>query len=111
MGIVSNKLDQAVQELNQRFFAHFMQVAVGESPGVRRKPHPDAVLEAMRRLNATPSETLYVGDSEVDYATAQAAGIACALVLWGFRDAPELRELGADFYASAPADLRAAIAD
>ena len=41
-----------------------MQVAVGESPGVRRKPHPDAVLEAMRRLNATPSETLYVGDSE-----------------------------------------------
>ena len=34
MGIVSNKLDPAVQELNQRFFAHFMQVAVGESPGV-----------------------------------------------------------------------------
>ena len=111
MGIVSNKLDPAVQELNQRFFAHFMQVAVGESPGVRRKPHPDAVLEAMRRLNATPSETLYVGDSEVDYATAQAAGIACALVLWGFRDAPELRELGADFYAAAPADLWEAIAD
>ena len=70
-----------------------MRVAVGESAGVRRKPHPDSVLEAMRRLGATPAETLYVGDSEVDYATAQAAGIACELVLWGFRDEPELRAL------------------
>ena len=105
MGIVSNKLDPAVQDLNRRFFADFMQVAVGESAGVRRTPYPDSVLAAMRRLGATPAETLYVGDSEVDYDTAQAAGIACALVLWGFRDEPELRALRADFYAHTPADI------
>ena len=105
MGIVSNKLDPAVQDLNRRFFADFMQVAVGESAGVRRKPYPDSVLEAMRRLGAAPAETLYVGDSEVDYATAQAAGIACEIVLWGFRDEPEVRALRADFYARTPADI------
>ena len=105
MGIVSNKLDPAVQDLNRRFFADFMQIAVGESAGMRRKPHPDIVWKAMRQLQARPDETLYVGDSEVDFHTARAALLPCALVTWGFRDEPELRTLGADYYISAPADL------
>ena len=36
-----------------------------------------------------PSEkknSIYIGDSEVDYATAKNAGIPCISVLWGFRD-------------------------
>lgn len=109
MGIISNKLDAAVQDLNRRFFSSFMGVAVGESPIVRRKPNPDAVLEAMRRLRARPETTLYVGDSEVDFATSRAAGLPCALVLWGFRDEPQLRALKAEHYAHDAAELRAVI--
>lgn len=91
--IVSNKLDPAVQALSRRFFDGLIDVAVGERPGVRRKPWPDSVLEAMRALDAKPEETVYVGDSEVDLLTAQRAGLPCVLVAWGFRDEDFLRTL------------------
>lgn len=93
MAIVSNKLHPAVQELAQRFFKGYISSAVGESATVRRKPNPDAVLAALNELGSQPSEAIYVGDSEVDLATAKNAGLPCALVTWGFRDESFLRTL------------------
>ena len=105
MGIISNKVDEAVQGLHARFFGQAIELAVGERAGIPKKPAPDAVLHAMQALKADPATTLYVGDSEVDFATAQAAGIDCALVLWGFRDDEQLRPLGATHYVEQPAEL------
>lgn len=109
MGMVSNKLDPAVQDLNARFFADYLTVALGESSTIRRKPNPDGVNEAMKRLGVLPSETLYVGDSEVDFRTAEAASMSCALVLWGFRDEADLRKLDAELYLERPEQLLAYI--
>ena len=39
--IVSNKGDPFVKELNRKYFAQWVSLAVGEQPGVRRKPWPD----------------------------------------------------------------------
>ncbi len=106
MAIVSNKLDPAVKELAARFFSGLITSAVGERPDVRRKPYPDAVLAALDELDVKPDRAIYVGDSEVDLETAQAAGLPCALVLWGFRDEPFLRTLpGAETFISRPAQL------
>lgn len=105
MGIVSNKLHTAVQELNRRFFSDYMTTAIGESATIRRKPCPDAVLLALRELGSSPDKALYVGDSEVDIATARNAGIACVTVLWGFRDKDFLLRAGAQTCISSPAEL------
>ena len=105
MAIVSNKGDGAVRELSRRFFDDLVETAVGEREGIRRKPAPDTVLEAMRLLDAEPEETLYVGDSEVDYETARAAHIPCALVTWGFRDREQLEALGPEYLISRPEEL------
>lgn len=105
MGIISNKVDAAVQQLNRQFFETYMDIAIGEREGVRRKPAPDSLLFAMEALNATAETTLYVGDSEVDYETAKAAHLRCALVTWGFRDESELRTLNADFYINKAEEL------
>lgn len=91
MGIVSNKLQPAVSQLHEKFFAGLIDVAVGERPGIPRKPDPKSLLTAIDNLGATPETTLYVGDSEVDIATARAAGCRCVTVLWGFRDEDFLR--------------------
>lgn len=93
MAIVSNKLHPAVQELANRFFKGYITSAVGESATVRRKPNPDAVLAALDELGSTKEQAIYVGDSEVDLATANNAGLPCALVTWGFRDESFLRTL------------------
>ena len=93
VAIVSNKPDAAVQTLNDSYFR--VNVAVGERPGVRRKPAPDAVLAALERLGAAPDRAVYVGDSEVDLMTAGNAGLPCVCVSWGFRDREQLAEAGA----------------
>ena len=82
-----------MQELAERFFEGYITSAVGESATVRRKPNPDAVLAALNELGSTKEEAIYVGDSEVDLATARNAELPCALVTWGFRDESFLRSL------------------
>ena len=94
-GIISNKPDSAVQPLYETFFSDTMDIAVGERAGIRRKPAPDTVLDAMERLGAKPEQTLYVGDTEVDLETARRAGVDCAAVTWGFRDPDQLIAAGA----------------
>ena len=105
MAIVSNKIDSAVKELNDRFFSDFVDVAIGEKPGIRRKPAPDTVFEALKELKSNVNEAVYIGDSEVDYATAQNSGLKCISVLWGFRDKEYLEEIGADIFAEKPGDI------
>ena len=105
MAIVSNKLHPAVQELNQRFFADYIASAVGESATVRRKPNPDAVVAALKELNSHKEEAIYVGDSEVDWATAQNAQMKCICVSWGFRDRTELEHLHPDFLVDHPLEI------
>lgn len=105
MAIVSNKIDTAVKELNERFFSGYVDVAIGEKEGIRRKPAPDTVLEALRVLGSTKEEAVYVGDSEVDHQTAVNSGLPCISVLWGFRDRDFLTERGATVFAERPDDV------
>jgi phosphoglycolate phosphatase len=105
MAIVSNKIDPAVKELNERFFAEYVDVAIGERPGVNRKPAPDMVRIALEELGATAEESVYIGDSEVDLQTAVNSGLPCIAALWGFRDRDFLVEQGADVFAEKPADV------
>lgn len=68
--IVSNKAHPAVLALRDRYFPKTMQVAIGESREVRRKPAPDTVFRALEELGIPREEAVYVGDSEVDKMTA-----------------------------------------
>ena len=104
IAIVSNKIDSAVQELHQKFFKDYVDVAIGEKPGINRKPAPDMVYEALKRLGSTQKEAVYVGDSEVDYQTAVNSSLQCILVLWGFRDKEQLVGFNAEF-AEKPSDI------
>ena len=104
-GVISNKVDSAVRALCEAYFPGVMQVSVGDDPCRRRKPAPDSVLEAMRRLGVTPEETVYIGDSDVDVRTAANAGVACCAVAWGFRDEACLRGAGAQHIAHTPQEL------
>ena len=109
LGIVSNKIDFAVRELSAAYFGERMQVAVGDDPSRLRKPAPDSVLEAMRRLGVTREETVYVGDSDVDVLTAHNAGVTCCAVSWGFRPEESLRQAGAQHIAATPQELLATL--
>lgn len=105
VAVVSNKFYNATVELCRHFFADTVEVAIGERENIRRKPAPDTVFEAMRQLGVSGEDTVYVGDSDVDVATARNSGIPCISVLWGFRDRDFLIEHGATTFVNTPEDV------
>lgn len=105
MAIVSNKIDSAVKELNEKFFKEYVDVAIGETPGTKRKPAPDMVEQALKELGSSKKESIYIGDSEVDLQTARNSNLPCISVLWGFRDRDYLIEQGATTFAETPEEL------
>lgn len=105
MAVVSNKLHEATNELVHHFFGQYIPIAIGESKGVRRKPAPDTVNEALRCLGVDKSDAVYVGDSDVDFKTAQNSGLPCISVLWGFRDRDFLTSIGSTCFIERPEEL------
>ena len=103
--IISNKPDPAVQELAKSYFPGLLDSAVGESETVRRKPNPDAVLAAVKQMGLTVADCVYIGDTEVDLATAKNAGMACIAVSWGFRSREQLIASGATRIAATAEEL------
>lgn len=79
MAIVSNKNHAAVCELNDIYFKEYINVAIGQKDGIRKKPAPDTVIQALKELGKDKEKAIYVGDSEVDFATAKNSGMDCAL--------------------------------
>lgn len=105
MAIVSNKFQEGVTDLNNHYFSQYIDVAIGKSPKMRKKPYPDTVLSAIDELGASKENCLYIGDSEVDILTAKNANIKCVSVTWGFRDEDLLKEFGANYIINSPQDL------
>lgn len=107
LAVVSNKFHAATSELCRHFFRGIIDVAIGEheADGIRKKPAPDTLLEAMRQLGVEREGTVYVGDSDVDIATALNAQLPCISVLWGFRDRDFLLHHGASHLISSPREL------
>jgi phosphoglycolate phosphatase len=105
IAVVSNKFYAATQDLCKHFFGDTIQVAIGEREDIKKKPAPDTVLEALRQLQVTRQDAVYVGDSEVDVETARNSGIPCISVLWGFRSKSFLLSHGATTFIETPNEL------
>ena len=105
VAVVSNKFYAATGELCRHFFGDYVEVAIGEREGIRRKPAPDTVMEALRQLGVGRQGAVYIGDSDVDVATARNSGLPCISVLWGFRDKEFLIKNGAQTFVSAPSEI------
>ena len=103
--VVSNKADHAVQELCTQYFPGLFDAAAGERAGVLKKPAPDSVNEVLSKLGADRGAAVYIGDSEVDIATAKNSGLFGIIVDWGFRDRDFLEAHCADIVVSSTQEV------
>ena len=104
--VLSNKADHLTQMVIGKFFPPYtFDLVIGERPGIPRKPDPASTWELITELDGSPRETLFVGDSEVDAATAQAAECSFLGVSWGFRSRAALEAAGASRIIDNPAEL------
>lgn len=109
--VVSNKADYGVQALCEQYFKGMFDVAIGERDGIRKKPAPDSVFAVLEQLQVEKQDAVYIGDSEVDFATAQNAGMDGIMVEWGFREKDYIASLGAKVFAKKAEDLLPLILD
>lgn len=103
--VVSNKADSAVQDLCLQYFPNLFDIAIGERSGIARKPAPDMVNLALQKLEITHEKAVYIGDSDVDVATAKNSNLDMIAVDWGFRSRDFLISQGACTIASSPEEI------
>ena len=105
LAVLSNKPDDFTKAMVTKMLPewHFERV-YGSRAGVPRKPDPAGALAVASEMNLTPADFLYLGDTNIDMRTANAAGMFALGVLWGFRPAEELKESGAKALIERPQD-------
>ena len=96
IAVLSNKAQYAVTKLCNIYFNNLLDDAVGARENVAKKPSPDALYICAENNNINLNNVIYVGDSEVDVATANNAGVRGIAVTWGFRSRELLIKCGAE---------------
>ncbi len=73
-----------------------------EAQGIKKKPAPDGVVALIKELGLKKEECLYLGDTNTDMKTGQAAKVDTVGVTWGFRPREELEAFTPKLVADSP---------
>lgn len=89
LAVCTNKPTKPAKDIcDQLGLTAFFQVIAGAEEGQPKKPDPAPLLTCIQNLSRAPSDTLYVGDSTVDYMTARNADVPFRLFSKGYLNAP-----------------------
>lgn len=106
MGLVTNKPIQFTRTMLAGFkLDGFFDVVIGGDSLPQKKPSPEPLLEAMASCEATPSETLMVGDSKSDVGAARAAGCPVICVPYGYNHGEDIARYEPDLIVQSLAEL------
>lgn len=105
LAVLSNKPDSTARLAVEHFFPDSFGVVMGGRDGLPLKPAPDSTHALLAELGISPSDTAFIGDSDVDILTGKNAGVAVTVgAAWGFRGREELERAGADVIADSAMD-------
>lgn len=94
--VITNKEEPYTSRiLNQHAMQDFFDLVISGNTLAYKKPSAEVVKHCLRTLEVNKQESLFVGDSEIDMATAKNAGVTCWLVPYGYN-------AGKDITASNP---------
>ena len=111
LGVLSNKAEEAVISLCERFFPGIFTVEAGARDDFPKKPDPARLCHITEQLGLKKEEVVYSGDSDVDVLTAIRAGIVPVAVDWGYRSRTCLKQAGASRIVSSTEELIQEIRD
>lgn len=106
MAIVTAKVRSEMSYQFDRFgLNHLFRFILCAEDAPRPKPYPDPLLVACEKLEISPKEALFVGDSIYDITAARLAGVPFALASWGALERERVLAMHPDFVLSTPQDL------
>ncbi len=106
MAILSNKPDEFTQQMVTKLLSGYdFKIVRGADVDTPIKPDPTAALQIAEQMNIPPAEFVYLGDTDTDMKTANAAGMFAVGAVWGFRTVEELTENGAKVLVKNPVEV------
>jgi phosphoglycolate phosphatase len=97
--VLTNKPQEFTEAILQRLaLRHYFDVVAGGQPGLKLKPHPEAVMAVLQCFEVPLSAAVMIGDGENDILVGKAAGVKTCAVTYGFRSEQELLALQPDFF-------------
>lgn len=105
LGILSNKFDAGVKDVEAAYFPDVFDLAYGESERIPRKPDPTGLRTMIADLGCVPERCCYIGDSVGDMRVAHSAGVFAAAASWGYQPTEWLLEEHPDAVLEKPIDL------
>ncbi len=85
LAVVTNKPTPFIAPLLHSLgIAHCFSLIIGGDDVVAKKPHPAPIFLVLGKLGLLPQELLFVGDSRNDILAAQAAGVPCVGMTYGY---------------------------
>lgn len=103
--VVTNKMQDAAIDVVRHYFGDRIEGVIGQVDGLPQKPAPDGVWKAIEKLGSKLDDCIYIGDSEVDCATAHNANLPIIGCTWGFRDKSVLEENKAEYIIDKPCEI------
>jgi phosphoglycolate phosphatase len=94
LAVASNRRDPRAA-MDKSKTSQYFDMIVGPIDGLPHKPNPAMLDYLMRRFGVSKSETIYVGDSDIDIETGRAAGVRPVGVTRGNFTRAQLEKLGA----------------
>jgi phosphoglycolate phosphatase len=111
LAVLTNKPHDLTLEVMDTLLSRWRFAVVhGERAERPRKPHPQALRYVATELGVDVRACVLIGDSEVDVATARAAGATSIGVSWGLRPVSVLTDARPDCLVHVPAELAALLA-
>lgn len=105
LGVATGKSDRGLAHCleTHSLTGHFITLQTADRHP--SKPHPAMLEAAMAEAGAEAADTVMIGDTAFDMAMAAAIGVRAIGVAWGYHEAAELMDAGAQFIAADVAEL------
>ncbi len=106
ISILTNKPDGLAQKVFEHYLSEWsFDFVIGQMPDFPKKPDPMRAIEIADKINCTPHEMLFIGDSDTDMKTGNAAGMVPVGVTWGYDTKSSVEEAGAKYLMQSVQEL------
>jgi HAD superfamily hydrolase (TIGR01509 family) len=106
LGIVtSGSHCRVTRELDEMGLASVFQTVVCNEHIVNKKPHPEGLEQAMRRIGSLPAECSYIGDAPEDIHMGKRARVHTVAVRSAYPTSKHLMSTGPDIYLDSISEL------
>jgi phosphoglycolate phosphatase-like HAD superfamily hydrolase len=100
-GLLTTKGQDQAERISHHFgIAKYLDVIEGRKNGIAFKPAPDQLIKICKEVDVEPSNTLMIGDTELDIMCGKNAGAKTAAVTHGYRSIEILKTYNPDFMIS-----------